>query len=655
MKRSLARFTLPCLALSYTNLSFANNWEEWEVAYHQLLQNDERRSLSLLQERYHATPYGYDKLYVSSRLFEFHALRGQPYYGIRSNNQSYSDQEEKFIAALNSEKSLLASEAIESYQELLKAANLENNIDGKILFEYHLCRVLNQQGQFYQASPFCSSLNTHINDSVNGPIPDYKAYRVIANNHEFLGDYQAALNTYQLYLSNIPRYVDPSGVYNDAGLLLKQLGNTELAKEYLSISIDLRESMNSPLMLAQSFHSMGDILLANNQFEDALGYFNKSEAILTRLNHQYGLTYVTLGLGKTHIALGEFELGTQLLLSALETATSTNNEQLEGEIYLTLANANTNNDKHDVAQSFAHNALTLAERIESDRLKVNALKTLAEIAKDQGKFELALDFYQQYTSSELNKLSLQNRTAFLALDSARHEFSQDKKVDKLEQTNKSLNSQLERASSLSHLYQLAILILIAALVFFFRQKKQQMKLAEIDLLTGALNRAASIREIKQQPKLSDDGHMYLIILLDLDDFKTINDNYGHPTGDTALTSIAQTIVNYIQPTDIFGRLGGEEFVIVMKNVDELDINDTVNELHAAIAATQFSAENNELLNVTASVSYLATSKPLNDFDELYSILDQALYQAKQNGKNRVIDAFNEPIHLPISNNSRPVC
>ncbi|MEF1185018.1 GGDEF domain-containing protein, partial [Vibrio sinaloensis] len=127
-----------------------------------------------------------------------------------------------------------------------------------------------------------------------------------------------------------------------------------------------------------------------------------------------------------------------------------------------------------------------------------------------------------------------------------------------------------------------------------------------------------------------------------------NDLYGHPTGDKALRKVAEAIKSQCTARDLFGRLGGEEFVVVMTKVDELDVADRVEQLHNSISTAYFQSESRQKLNVTASMAYLATSKPLSDFDELYSILDQALYQVKQTGKNRTIDAFNEPIYLESS-------
>lgn len=648
MKRLIKAITLATLLIS-TLASGQDDLASWEQAYNEVLAKDENRALAMLQDRYSALEPGIEKLYISSKIHGFMILRNHPYHGNKiPHNDDYSALEQTFISALNSEEALKFEAAKQGYLDLLKYSTETNQIDGKILFEYHLCRILNKQGQFHKAAFYCSSLNTHLSDSQTATLPKYKALRVIANNFEFIGDYRKALKAYQDYLSIIPSHIDPSGVYNDASLLLKTLGNLSLAKEYANIALKLRSESSSELLLAQTHHSMGDILLNDGNNVSAIHHFTQSKLILERYNHIYGLTYALLGLGKAHIALQEFDKGNELLLTALENASIQGNDQIRGDIYLTIAQSYQVQNMYIRAEDFANNALTLADAIGSAPLKGRALKTLAEISEEQGHYQQSLAYYQDYITSELNKRDKQHQSAYLALDVAQKEYVQQLQHSKQLDKNALLSKELEQYKSLFYAFAFACTSLIGLLVFSYYSRSKALKLAEIDFVTGARNRAATIRDIKLLPKLNDTKFKHLVVLLDLDDFKKINDTYGHPTGDHALIRISETIRSQCRKKDIFGRLGGEEFVVVMTNVDELDVADKIELLHSSISTTDFYSETNEKLNVTASLSYLATSKSLSDFDELYSILDQALYQVKKTGKNGSIDAFNEPIYLTSS-------
>ncbi|MFM2589878.1 diguanylate cyclase [Vibrio sp. TBV020] len=626
-----------------------NDWAQWEVAFSEVSAQSDSHALTMLEDRYNSLSGGFEKLYVASKLHSFMTLRGQPYHGNRiAFNEAYSTQEQLFISALNAEEQLDFPLAQNNYLQLLSLANKTNDAQGKILFEYHLCRAMNKQGQYSNANVYCNSLKTHLADVEHSLLPRYQATRVIANNFESIGDYQTALEFYQKYLSIIPSSVDPSGVYNDSGLLLMKLGRIEQAIEYLNIALKIRHENNSQLELAQSHHSMGKILLAAKDYEYALYHFTQAQTILVKYQHSYGLTYALLGLGETNHHLKNFDLSYQLLFEALELASLQGNDQIRGEIYLTLSLSHQTQNKYISAKNFAEKAYQLGEKIMSINLMTDALESLALIAESEKKYQDALSYYKRYTKSELSKHTLQQQSAYLALDTQQKEYQQQVNFLKAVEENDRLSSEVKRLNSLNALYLFSIIVLCAIGVAYMWRVKIHTRKAERDHLTGALNRAAAIREIKSMPKLLNHEHKHLLILLDLDDFKRINDNYGHPTGDRALSHVAQIINDNIQEAGLFGRLGGEEFVIVIDEVDELDIVEKVEKLHHAISNTHFEAENKEKLYVTATFSYLATSKCLDDFDELYSILDQALYQAKESGKNCIIDAFNEPIYLPAS-------
>lgn len=619
--------------------------ESWETAYRELLDSNQDRALTMLQGRYNSTPPSVEKLYISSLIYEYMLLRDEPYHGNDiAYNDRYSHLEQTFIAALNNEDKLEFESAKQKYVFLLRHFTDANQLQGIVLSDYHLCRSLNKQGQYHSASLYCSSLLTHLTSREKMVLPRYKALRVIANNHAHIGDYKVALDKYQQYLAAIPSHVDPSGVYNDAALLLKTLGNLSLAKEYAKVALELRLNRHNELHIAQTHHTMGDILLADNQVDEAIIHFNKAKDILNKHQNDYGLTYALLGLGKAHIAKKEFTIGKTYLLSALENATLQLNSEIQGDIYLTLAAAHRERGQYITAEDFANHALSLSTTINSAEGKSNALKTLALLAQEQTRFQQALDYYQQYISTELNKRDKHHQAAYIALNVAHKEYIQQLQHSEVARKNQQLKQQVDQQQTQLSILVWGCILLFASLCYSLYNKRRATRRAEKDLLTQAWNRAATIREIKRLPSISQDGFKYLVILLDIDDFKRINDNYGHPTGDQALIRIANALKDQCSRGDIFGRLGGEEFVIVMRNIDELDIENKVIQLHQTVEKTTFLSQSKKKLNLTASFSYLATNHSLTDFDELYSILDQALYQVKHTGKNRTIDAFNEPIY-----------
>lgn len=165
------------------------------------------------------------------------------------------------------------------------------------------------------------------------------------------------------------------------------------------------------------------------------------------------------------------------------------------------------------------------------------------------------------------------------------------------------------------------------------QKMEQQKLlqkAETDLMTGLLNKATTENKIKSHLR-NLDGNIYnVLMLVDIDDFKKINDTYGHLKGDEVITNIAGILKEYTGEYDLAGRLGGDEFCVYFS--DLLDIQVACEK--AAMIAQKLKAiySGEETFKVTLSIGIAATNEQIT-YDTLLENADTALYQAKLNGKD----------------------
>ncbi|WP_162939748.1 GGDEF domain-containing protein [Neorhizobium sp. NCHU2750] len=163
---------------------------------------------------------------------------------------------------------------------------------------------------------------------------------------------------------------------------------------------------------------------------------------------------------------------------------------------------------------------------------------------------------------------------------------------------------------------------------------QLMFQATTDGLTGLLNR----RSFDQRFSPSRDGVVAKpdvgLIIVDIDRFKSINDTYGHATGDTVLKSVAQLLSRNVRSGDIVARFGGEEFAILIENANIEVLRRVAESLREAIADTGITISPDQTLNVTASFG-VAKSRPGRSSDDLFRAADKALYAAKSAGRNCV--------------------
>lgn len=174
------------------------------------------------------------------------------------------------------------------------------------------------------------------------------------------------------------------------------------------------------------------------------------------------------------------------------------------------------------------------------------------------------------------------------------------------------------------------------------QQKQLKQMAYYDSLTNLYNRHF-FNEIveKELSSIQRYEHESVIIILDIDDFKNINDTYGHLIGDQVLKQLAQLIVNNVRKSDTVSRFGGEEFIILASRISLEEGFELAEKLRKLVAEKAFVIDST-ILHITASfgVSLLqATEK--HGFEKYFSLADEALYLAKKRGKNRVEKILHE--------------
>ena len=158
--------------------------------------------------------------------------------------------------------------------------------------------------------------------------------------------------------------------------------------------------------------------------------------------------------------------------------------------------------------------------------------------------------------------------------------------------------------------------------------------ANKDFLTGVYNRRYFYDDMNEYVAYAEErAEPYAVAMLDIDHFKQINDTYGHDGGDKALKTLAKKLIDETKKGDLVARFGGEEFCIVLKNVSNEEAVKFFVNLRASIANCKVQLKK-EQIKFTVSVG-VAFSRSDYRLDELLELADEALYRAKENGRNRV--------------------
>jgi diguanylate cyclase (GGDEF)-like protein len=186
----------------------------------------------------------------------------------------------------------------------------------------------------------------------------------------------------------------------------------------------------------------------------------------------------------------------------------------------------------------------------------------------------------------------------------------------------------------------ALLFTISIAFILLAMAKERTELrhrtaAMVDPLTGIANRRAFLQDVGALAKRHmDNPRPAAVLLIDLDHFKSINDRFGHAIGDRTLELFAETAQKNLRASDLLGRLGGEEFAAVLYDTSEEQALQMAERLRVAFEQITQNVEGHAVC-ATMSVGLVHCQAPMLDVPSLLAQADQALYFAKERGRNRV--------------------
>jgi diguanylate cyclase (GGDEF)-like protein len=256
---------------------------------------------------------------------------------------------------------------------------------------------------------------------------------------------------------------------------------------------------------------------------------------------------------------------------------------------------------------------------------------------------LALEYHERYTTADKGYLTDESAKA-LAYQMV-HQQVQEKKleIDSLSKQNQVLHLQQtvnSKTAEARDLYIVMLLMLLGSIAFWaWRTKRSEVKfmhLARRDGLTGIFNRQHFIDASGHALEYcSNSLRDACVVVIDLDHFKEVNDAHGHAAGDLVLRRAVTACQKHLRSMDVFGRLGGEEFGILMPDCVPERAADVAEEIRLAIAALSESADHGIGFPIYASFGVSAAHWSGYDLSRLLAHADSALYKAKREGRNRV--------------------
>ena len=323
----------------------------------------------------------------------------------------------------------------------------------------------------------------------------------------------------------------------------------------------------------------------------------------------------------------------------------THSARMSSEFHSILARAYLLTANIALAKQYAQSAVRKSIRNESSKPLVDAYGVLYKVAQLEGDYRSALEYHERYAAADKGYLGNTGARA-LAYEMVRQQVLDKKlQIEALTGSNRVLQLEKEVAAKSEETERLYVLLLVCILGFIvlwgYRTKLSQLrfqKLSRRDGLTGILNRQHFMDEAKavlQESK--DSGREVCLILIDLDNFKAVNDSHGHVAGDVVLQCTTAVLQVNMRSMDVFGRVGGEEFAVLLPDCTVETTHPRAEELRLAIGRMD-RAETGIGFDVSASFGVASGREAGYDLRQMLIHADSALYLAKRNGRNRV-EAF----------------
>lgn len=288
-------------------------------------------------------------------------------------------------------------------------------------------------------------------------------------------------------------------------------------------------------------------------------------------------------------------------------------------------------------------AMRLGEEVGATQLLMEGYGRLGDLRRESGDFRGALEAFERRAAIQ-KKLDEEKVTE--RLNELKLKYDDEKKskeIELLRREQQIKNLELERQRTIVRAATAGgIFIALIALLIYNRYRlrlraQRQLELASrTDPLTGLSNRRDLMDKIEYERTRAKRGPKPLsLVICDADNFKSINDTYGHNAGDTALRFIARTLRETAREQDIVGRWGGEEFLLLLPETDAAGAAVLAEKIRAALNDRICSTQSGVLLPVTLTLG-VAQERAEEDTDRWIRRADDALLKGKREGKNRVV-------------------
>jgi diguanylate cyclase (GGDEF)-like protein len=427
---------------------------------------------------------------------------------------------------------------------------------------------------------------------------------------------------------------------NGIAILYNRMGDFAQARDIYTRALKAQREAGLRREEAVTLHNLGRAHENLREWDSARQAFSSSLEISRSIGYPRGEAYALRGLAAAANAADDSLGALDLLDRADELQKQTPDARLRAQIQLTRGMALHRLNRLVQAVASLEDALAVFKGADARNELVATLSELAAVRAKLGDYRAAYELQSsaKATSEALlrNQLDQRFTTLKVEFDTAQKERENAQLISE-NQANALALAQAKRVRQLQGaviVLTAMLAILLATLAIHQRRTSDRMRrLAMTDELTGVPNRRAILAQLEALLR-NPDALPCAALIVDVDHFKSINDHHGHPAGDEVLRVIAQQMRTAVREPAFFGRLGGEEFLVVFPGTNVEDAVHAAERLREQVMQIDTVRWFADRRRITASIG-LTVSIPGDTPSTLLQRADTALYTAKRTGRNRV--------------------
>jgi len=406
--------------------------------------------------------------------------------------------------------------------------------------------------------------------------------------------------------------------------------------------IDWETQHDATLSLSVAHYLRGKILSEMHDYNGALEQTEWARRLSVELSDEQGIGFADLATCRMRVELGQLGAARSDCESAVRIFTTSHRADMQREAQTLLARLDLTEGHLDHALSRLNEVLGKSATEMQPRQIPSAYQLRAQANAALQRYPQAYRDLTEYLRRFIAHNAAERAQQVAAL---RARFETDREIERNAALQRELGLAEERAQEQRTVLRwvaagIGVSIMVIALLTYLlainrRYRRELVRLATEDSLTGLPNRGRTATlAIKSLLTACDSQQPLCVALIDLDRFKAINDRFGHATGDRVLQEFAAIAAAAIRPTDILGRWGGEEFLLILPNTT-LDIGVAILDHLRLQAGLIRPCEEESELRVSLSAGLATTTAEPCSLDEIVARADLALYEAKNAGRDLV--------------------